>query len=240
MFPDTSRRTDEEEVMDDFSLEGDSFGKVLDSIAKINHWLGGNRITKVAVSKVLAESDNSETIHIVDAGCGNGDMCRQLANLARKMNKSVEILGIDANPFTIKYATEQSTEYPEIKYSSLDIFSKEFTDLRKDILVSTLTLHHFKDDQIVNWISTNLNDKNICVVNDLERSAIAYKLFQGLCFITRMDEMNRKDGLVSILRGFKKKDLIKYSEMIGANVGKISSNIRWKWAFRFLWTIKKV
>lgn len=240
MFPDTSQRTDEEEVMDDFSLEGESFGKVLDSIAMINKWLGGNRITTSALRNEIRKISKDKTIRIIDAGCGNGDMCRAVANMTKKSNLKVEIIGVDANQYTIKYANQLSQDFPEISYKCLDIFSDDFLQIPKDFLITTLTLHHFKDEQIVNWLSSNIKDGSVVIVNDLERSGLSYRLFQGLCFITRMDEMNRKDGLISILRGFKRKDLKDYSNKINEIIGGVMFDIQWKWAFRYLWTIKKI
>ena len=42
------------------------------------------------------------------------------------------------------------------------------------------------------------------------------------------------DGLISVLRGFKRKDLNRISEKIN-----VKPQISWKWAFRFQWIIQK-
>ena len=46
--------------------------------------------------------------------------------------------------------------------------------------------------------------------------------------------MVRQDGLTSVLRAFKKKDLENISKKI-----KVHFSIQWKWAFRYLWILKK-
>jgi hypothetical protein len=74
------------------------------------------------------------------------------------------------------------------------------------------------------------------IINDLQRSALAYRLFQGLCFVFRLNDMSREDGLTSILRGFKKSELKRFSENL--NFKKYS--IHWKWAFRYQWIIQKI
>jgi hypothetical protein len=43
-----------------------------------------------------------------------------------------------------------------------------------------------------------------------------------------------EDGLTSVLRGFKRKDLVKIAQKIN-----VKSQISWKWAFRFQWIIQK-
>jgi hypothetical protein len=46
--------------------------------------------------------------------------------------------------------------------------------------------------------------------------------------------MSKEDGLVSILRGFKKKELIAFSKQLQFK----NYSIQWKWAFRYQWIIK--
>jgi hypothetical protein len=99
-----------------------------------------------------------------------------------------------------------------------------------------LTLHHFKDDEIIRLMTVfNANSRIGIVINDLHRSALAYRLFQGLCFVFQLNTMSREDGLVSILRGFKKEELILFSEKLNLT----NYKIQWKWAFRYQWIIKK-
>ena len=47
--------------------------------------------------------------------------------------------------------------------------------------------------------------------------------------------MTREDGLTSILKAFKRKDLERFSNKI-----KYKSTLTWRWAFRYLWIIKKI
>lgn len=238
MLLDLSERSDEEEIMDDFALGGPEFQDGLDQIANINFWLGGNSITISSLRKMF--SSVSGEITVLDAGCGNGDMCRQVAKLARKMNKNVKIIGVDANPGTVIYAQELSEKFPEIKYFAMDIFSAEFDDLKYDILLATLTLHHFDDKTITSWILKLCDQGKSIIINDLHRSKLSYRLFQLISFIFNLNKMNRNDGLISIKRGFKKKDFYKYNQLINkANTG-FSITLKWRWAFRYLWIIEKI
>jgi 2-polyprenyl-3-methyl-5-hydroxy-6-metoxy-1,4-benzoquinol methylase len=229
----TKFRTEEEEIMDDFSLEGEELRDALDKIASINQLLGGNQLTLQGVKKLINPKNE---ITIVDVGCGNGDMLRSLADFGIKNNFKLNLIGIDANAFTINYAIKLSKEYPNISYKCEDIFSKVFSQLEYDIVLCTLTLHHFKNEQIDYLIQLfNKQSKIGIVINDLHRNIIAYRAFQVICFVFRLNRMSREDGLVSILRGFKKQELIDFSER-----NKLQNySIQWKWAFRYQWIIKK-
>ncbi len=233
MIVNTQHRTEELEIMDDFSLEGEELREALDQIARINQFLGGNKVTLSGIKKVIPSS-STKTISIADIGCGNGDMLRMLSDYAQKNKLNFKLIGIDANDFTINYAKKLSLAYPNIEYQCVDIFSEDFKTLTFDIILCTLTLHHFTNAQILNIISTfRDNAKTGIIINDLHRSKLAYRLFELICVIFKLNRMSRLDGLVSILRGFKKNELEEFSKKLDLK----NYNINWKWAFRYQWII---
>lgn len=232
----TDYRTLETEIMDDFSLQGGELQEALDKIASINQLLGGNKLTLHGIKKLLKESNRSQTIVIADVGCGNGDMLRMLANFGLKNKLNFKLIGIDANAFTINYAETLSNEYSNIEYLCVDIFSEDFKTLKYDIVLCTLTLHHFSNEQILNIITTFNNNAEVgIVINDLHRSKLAYGLFKMIGVIFNLNRMSREDGLVSILRGFKKNELEEFSKKLNFK----NYTISWKWAFRYQWIIAK-
>jgi len=236
MILNTQHRSSEPETMDDFAMEGEILRDALDKIAKINQLLGGNLLTLRGVQDLMATIPKQTEISIIDVGCGNGDMLRTLADYGLKHQLNFKLTGIDANAFTINHARELSSNYLNISYRCEDVFGNDFAALKYDIVLCTLTLHHFKDDEIIALMTVfNANSRVGIVINDLHRSAISYRLFQVLCFVFRLNSMSREDGLVSILRGFKKNELVCFSKKL-----KLSNyKIQWKWAFRYQWIIKK-
>jgi len=223
--------------MDDFSLQGEELHDALDKIAKINRLLGGNKLTIEGVDDLIAAVNPTEEITIIDLGCGNGDMLRTISNHSKQYGFNFKLIGVDANSDAINYARELSIHYPNIKYYCADIFGKEVDDLEFDIALFTLTLHHFKDKQIDDLLTKFHKNARIgIVINDLHRSSVAYRLFQGLCFVFRLNRISRNDGLISILRGFKKAEMIPLSEKLNCK----NYTIQWKWAFRYQWIISKI
>jgi 2-polyprenyl-3-methyl-5-hydroxy-6-metoxy-1,4-benzoquinol methylase len=123
MFINTKYRTDKPEIMDDFNMEGDVLRDALNKIAKINQFLGGNQLTLQGVKKLLSKVSKLDEITIVDVGCGNGDMLRKLADYGFENKLNFQLIGVDANRYTINYARELSSKYSNIKYCCEDIFS---------------------------------------------------------------------------------------------------------------------
>lgn len=234
MFVSTKYRSNQSEIMDDLDMTGEVLIKTLDQLASINKWLGGNKITLDGVQSLLKNFSENRTIKIVDLGCGNGDMLRKVADFGRKYGFKFDLVGLDANQATINYAIDLSTNYPEITYRKQDVLSTEFKEQKYDIAMCTLFLHHFEDDLALDLIRNLSSNAAIgVIVNDLHRNKLAYYLFSALGPIIK-NHMVQTDGLISILRGFKRVDLRKYATKI-----KYKSTINWRWAFRYQWIITK-
>ena len=231
---DTSHRSSKTEIMDDFTLEGVLLRDTLDKLETINRLLGGNSVTISGLKKILKNQSKNKTITIVDLGCGNGDILRDVAQFGRKNNYSFKLTGIDANLAAIDYAKELSKDYSELNFKKIDIFSEDFKKESYDIVLCTLFLHHFKNEELIPFLKTITEKATIgIVVNDIHRHRLAYYLFKLIGFFIK-NEMVREDGLTSILRAFKKKDLENIAKELNVHF-----SIQWKWAFRYLWILKK-
>ena len=233
LFINTTYRSNATELMDDFSMKGELLRDTLDKLGSINKWLGGNRITINGIKQLLANKPKEKPVSIIDLGCGHGDILRLVADFGRKKGYNFKLIGVDANQDAVDYAKDLSINYPEISFRNEDIFSEKFQDLNFDIALTTLFLHHFKEDEIVGLLSKLTNKATIgMVVNDLQRSEIAYGLFKLLGIVISND-MIKQDGLTSILRAFKRKELEQISNKLN-----LKSQIRWQWAFRYQWLIR--
>ena len=191
---DTSNRSSEMEIMDDFTMEGALFRDTLDKLEIINRFLGGNSVTINGLKNLLKNQSKNKTITIVDLGCGNGDILRDVAKFGRKNNYSFNLIGIDANLAAIEYAKELSKEYSELSFKTIDILSEDFKKQSYDVVLCTLFLHHFKNEELISFLKTTTNKATIgVVVNDLHRHKLAYYLFKLIGFFIK-NKMVRQDG----------------------------------------------
>lgn len=230
---DTTFRSDEKEIMDDFTLSGKALRVNLDILSGINKWLGGNQVSLDGIQKLIKDLPKNKELIIVDLGCGNGDILRKIAAIGKKHGHNFKLIGIDANKDSIQYASLLSLGYNNISYLQMNIFSDAFKDLEYDIALSTLFLHHLNDREILDKLCLLKEQARVgIVVNDLHRSKLAYFLFNIISFFIN-NKIIRNDGLVSIKRGFKKSELEYFAKQLD-----IKSAIHWKWAFRYQWIMK--
>ena len=229
----TSKRVRKMEMMDDFSIDGPVLHDTLRKLSQINKWLGGNSITIDGLKKLLNDHPKSKKISILDLGCGSGDTLRDVAKFGTKAGYSFELTGIDANKHVVEYAKSQAGIHENITFIECNIFSEEFQNLDFDLVICSLFLHHFEEEQLTEILSYILNKASIGIlVNDLHRNSIAYFLFKSLCMFIS-NEMVVEDGLTSIQRGFKYEELKRLSKKMDSNY-----RITWKWAFRYQWLIQ--
>ncbi len=231
---DFRNRNTESELMDNPNVGIDTLRLVFKDINKSNRILGGNAITLGKVSELIKELPKNQYT-IVDMGCGDGEMLRELAILFRKIDIDVKLIGLDLSENAIAIGRELSIDFTEITFFKQDILALKPSDLNCDILLCTLTMHHFSNEQIPLFLSKFTKLAKIAVIiNDLQRSTLAYYLFKGFSAIFIKTKIAKHDGLISIKSGFKKQDLMSFSK----DLPHITHTINWKWAFRYVWVMQ--
>ncbi len=235
MLVDLSHRSTEKEIMDDFLIEETALKTALSDISRVNTMLGGNTITIKGVHKLCQNLSPSKEPIILDLGCGEGTMLRSIAKSFRKKGRKAKLIGIDLNEKSIAYAKKMSTSYPEITYQRVNLLEIDETKFNCDIVLCTLTLHHFSCNEIITIIKKTVKLARIgVIINDLQRSKWAYYLFLLFSLFFIKGYVAKNDGLVSIKRGFIRQELIEYSKKLGLK----KYHITWKWAFRYRWIIE--
>jgi ubiquinone/menaquinone biosynthesis C-methylase UbiE len=222
--------------MDDLDFQGEEMKNLLGDLKYVNKWLGGNKVTLDGIEKLLRGNSKKEPITILDIGCGDGQLLRNCAKHAENNGLKLKCIGLDFNKNILEYAENQSKDFPNIKFQKVDVFLEEELIPNCDIAVCTLFLHHFSNEKIEELLKILLKKSNNgLVINDLQRSRIAFNLFKIVSKLFLKTKTAKYDGLVSIARGFKKDEL----EHISKKIPNQKSEIHWRWAFRYQWILKK-
>src|SRR6267154_861221 len=195
-----SKRSTAMEIMDDLEFHDDVVFQTLRELDCINQWLGGNAVTLNGLEKFWKTMPNEQSISIADLGCGSGEMLRLIAKKARHQNKNVDLTGIDANPHIVGYAQTHSRDFNTIHFEALNIFSEEFNAQNFDLIIATLFLHHFSDDELINlFISLKKQARIGIIVNDIHRHPLAYYSIKWLTFLFSRSSMVKYDASLFLL-----------------------------------------
>lgn len=228
-MPDFTCRSNDVEIMDDLQCSGAIVDQTLREIETINLLLGGNHVTINGITK-LVKGHEKENLRIADLGCGGGDMLRLIRKWAHKKNLAAGLIGIDANPNIIAFARKHTPYTFGIQYTAADIFSDDFKQESFDIVVATLFFHHFTNEQLVYFFRELKSQTRIgFVINDIHRHWFAYYSIKLLTRVLSKSAMVKFDAPLSVLRAFKKPELIEILERAGIK----RFHIRWMWAFRW-------
>ena len=162
-------------------------------------------------------------------------MLKRIMHYCRNQNVVVSCIGIDLNAHAIAIGKASCIDFPEIQFLQKDILSLTSDEISCDILLCTLTMHHFTDNEIPIFLNqfAKLSTLGV-VINDLQRSAFAYYLFKLFSIIFINTKIAKTDGLISISKGFRKQELIAFSKALP----EVVHQIRWRWAFRYLWLMQ--
>lgn len=194
------------ELMDgDCSFE--DFRGCLRSLEQINRWLLGYRPTLTWLKRL--PHGLRDPLHIVDVGCGGGDLLRQIARWAQKRGIAVQLTGIDLNPYAARAAAESSPKDLGIQWVTGNALVYR-PEKPVDIVVSSLMAHHLEDEEIVallRWMEATAQLG--WFINDLERSEWSCRMFGWVERIVGWHRFVRHDGPVSFRRAFREEDWVR-------------------------------
>jgi 2-polyprenyl-3-methyl-5-hydroxy-6-metoxy-1,4-benzoquinol methylase len=228
-MPDFSKRSYEEEQMDDLNCSGEIIHQTLKELETINTLLGGNHVTLNGIDKLVRHAQATR-FSLADLGCGGGDILRLIKRWSSKRKLNVELLGIDANPNIVEDAMMRTPAEYKIHFEAQNIFSEEFKSRKFDIVTGTLFFHHFTNEQLTDFFRQLEKQTRIgFVINDIHRHWFAYHSIKWLTKFFSRSPMVQHDGPLSVLRAFSKSELTQILKNAEIN----TYSIRWMWAFRW-------
>lgn len=224
---DFSKRSYQKELLDRDDIPFPDIEKNMRELDVINTWLGGHAISIKGLKQLIGDR---KRVHLCEIGCGGGDNLRVLSGWCSRHGIAVRVTGIDINPHCLKVAQQRWIgENAEWKYA--DYRNVLFPGERPDIIFSSLFCHHFTDEELtgqLRWMETNATVG--WFINDLQRHPLAFYSIKLLTAAFSGSYLVKNDAPLSVLRGFSREEW--KGLLAQADVG--SSEISWKWAFRWL------
>ena len=171
----------------------------LKRIRQLNSWFGSYRLICHFARRWINPGDK---IRIVDFATGSGDIPRLIVHYARKIGAKVEIDALDRQSATLEIAEKLSAAYPEISYHEANILEWRSAE-PYDIVLCTLALHHFSDEDAVSVLRRcRESSRQFVLVSDLRRGFLATVGVHLLTALIFREPMTRYDARLSAERAF--------------------------------------
>ena len=252
-----SKRSYQKELLDRDDIPFEDIKQNMKELDFINTRLGGHNITLQAVRAMISNIRNGskrkdEAISILEIGCGGGDNLRVIKNDCERKNIKVELAGVDINPHCIEFAGSRKENAGILFYTS--DYKLLRLEQKPDIIFNSLFCHHFDDQEVVEimkWMTANCRVGFF--ISDLHRHPFAYYSIKWLTTFFSKSYLVKNDAPLSVLRGFRRKELKMFSTRAFNRVlTELSDNeqcspgspdsyrdrdnvqLKWKWAFRWL------
>jgi len=186
----------------------------LRDLVRINRYLGGHSILRRIMIDFVGPQDR---FSMLDVGAASGDMA---AVLQRRYPRAT-ITSLDLKCVHLEQAAQ-----PKL---AGDAFLLPFAARSFDFVFSSLFLHHFMDDQVVELFENfRTVARRAVLAIDLERGPIAYRFIPATKWLFGWHEISLYDGPVSVRAAFKKDELL--SLALRAGLAQAHVNVHCPWA----------
>lgn len=227
MFSSFRLRAQLSEWMDEPCSHSD-LGACLRDLARVNRITLAYRPTLQWLDYAVQRSPKQRPLHIVDVGCGGGDMLRRIEGWAAREQLAIRLTGIDSNPLAIRIAREVTPIDSTIQWVAGTMNAIDSASDPIDFVISSLFTHHLADDQIVRFlIWMERVARGGWFINDLRRSRLSCLGFTIMATAARWHRFVRHDGPVSIRRAFLRAEWEQYAADSGLAAGSVHIDTHW-------------
>jgi ubiquinone/menaquinone biosynthesis C-methylase UbiE len=168
----------------------------------INRYLGNYRAVLGGLARLIDEQ-KLKRFSLLDVGTGSADIPALIASWARRHHFTAQLIGLDAEPVTLRAAADQIRNHPEIALVRGDGRALPLASDSVDFVLSSQMLHHFSEEDIINLLrGWSRVARRAIIICDLVRHPVAY---YGIALVTKAftrNIMTRTDGPLSVERAF--------------------------------------
>lgn len=192
------------ERMDAPGCDPERLSEALDTLERVNRWLGGARL---AVSETLRAAPPGH-VRILDVGSGAGDIAVRLARRLERERRRGSFVLADLHAETLRLSRRRLARgdrgSDRFRFVRLDGVRLPFRTDAFDVALCSATLHHLETEEAVALLGELDRVSRVgWVVTDLLRTPLAYLGVRLLsATVWRRRPFPRQDGPASVLRAF--------------------------------------
>lgn len=185
----------------------------LQDLARINRWLGGYLVLRKVFAGLVKPQ---ESFSVLDVGAASGDMGAAL----RLTYPNATVTSLDHRSLHLAQAAQ-----PKLV---ADAFRLPFPPASFDFVFSSLFLHHFPGDDVVELLTGfRCVARRAVLAIDLDRGPLAYHFLPATRWLFHWHDITVSDGQISVQAGFKREELLTLAAHAGLGWARVTAHRPW-------------
>jgi ubiquinone/menaquinone biosynthesis C-methylase UbiE len=233
------RLTNAEELLDGPLDDPAVLAGNLRDLRRVNRLSGGVRLSRLAIDRLLSAAPSNldaRPASIIDVGTGAADIPVALLADARRKNRRLAVVAVDARPEVLDAARAIRPALARVAGLELcvaDGRSLPYPDRAFDIAHASLLTHHMEPDEAVALLTEMARVARLgIVVNDLDRRRIHWLGAWLIGHLLTRNPYTRRDGPLSVRRAYTRGEVRDLLARAGLRpVGEFGGFIGHRYAF---------
>ncbi len=201
-------RSDRRELMDENIEDAAELAENFRDIQRVNGLLGGTAVILRQLPALTATIPAGQPVTILDLATGAADIPVAIVKWAKRRNMAVSIVASDSSPQILDLARAQTANIPEISVERYDARSVPLPDHHVDIVLCSLSLHHFEPADAVEVLREMRRlARRGFILNDLHRGRLGYAAAWLASRVTTRNRLTRNDAPLSVRRAYTPEEL---------------------------------
>jgi len=185
----------------------------LRDLERVNRFLGGYLVVRKMFARLV---EPGERFSVLDVGAASGDMG---AAITRSF-PSARVTSLD-------YKADHLAQAADPKLVA-DAFHLPFPPASFDFVFSSLFLHHFTNEQVVElFLSFRSIARRAVLAIDLDRGPLAYYFLPNTRWLFGWQAITINDGQISVAAALKKDELLALAVRAGLNDARVRVHRPW-------------
>ncbi len=215
-------RSEEMEILDEQRHDPGELAENFRDIRRVNAFLGGRSIILRLLPQLIQDVPSDRPVSILDLATGSADIPLAVADWAKRRGIPVQITASDYMEDVLTLARHEVGNHPSISVTRHDARSVPLPDNSFDIVLCSLSLHHFPAEEAVMILrEMDRLARHGFILNDLRRSGLGYAAAWIASRLTTRNRLTRNDAPLSVRRAFTPEELralLRQAEIDGAEV----------------------